>query len=184
MRGRPRARPRRASARSRGERARVAFPSHPSSPSITPLAFARASRRPDRRRSTIPRDRCAFPRGRSLSRRRRARRAVRAPFATRRSTKKRTWTLVALKAATRPTKEEARRADIVLCVCWNAGHRARGDGIAFVPNVRSYHAHQYCGSPSPVRDDCVRDSLRDRRISLDGVHARSNAWMIVDYRQR
>ena len=66
--------------------------------------------------------------------------------------KKRTWTLVALKAATRPTKEEARRADIVLCVCWNAVDRARGDGIAFVPNVRSYHAHQYSGSPSPVRD--------------------------------
>ena len=33
----------------------------------------------------------------------------------------RTWTLVALKAATRPTKEEARSADIVRChrVCWN-----------------------------------------------------------------
>ena len=64
----------------------------------------------------------------------------------------RTWTLVALKAATRPTKEEARRADIVLCVCWNAVDRARWDGIAFVPNVRSYRAHQYSGSPSPVRD--------------------------------
>ena len=72
---------------------------------------------------------------------------------------KRTWTLVALKAATRPTKEEARRADIVLCVCWNAVDRARWDGIAFVPNVRSYRAHQYCGSPSPVRDDCVIDSI-------------------------
>ena len=36
---------------------------------------------------------------------------------------KRTWTLVALKAATRPTKEEARRADIVL-VCRNGDARA------------------------------------------------------------
>ena len=35
----------------------------------------------------------------------------------------RTWTLVALKAATRPTKEEARRADIVL-VCRNDDERA------------------------------------------------------------
>ena len=35
----------------------------------------------------------------------------------------RTWTLVALKAATRPTKEEARRADIVL-VCRNGEARA------------------------------------------------------------
>ena len=35
----------------------------------------------------------------------------------------RTWTLVALKAATRPTKEEARRADIVL-VCRNGDGRA------------------------------------------------------------
>ena len=35
----------------------------------------------------------------------------------------RTWTLVALKAATRPTKEEARRADIVL-VCRNGDERA------------------------------------------------------------
>ena len=38
---------------------------------------------------------------------------------------RRTWTLVALKAATRPTKEEARRADIVL-VCRNGAREARG----------------------------------------------------------
>ena len=39
----------------------------------------------------------------------------------------RTWTLVALKAATRPTKEEARRADISTVVCLNDDRaRARG----------------------------------------------------------
>ena len=97
---------------------------------------------------------------------------------------KRTWTLVALKAATRPTKEEARRADIVLCVCWNAVDRARWDGIAFVPNVRSYRAHQYCGSPSPVRDDCVIDSIEREeyrsmaftRVRMRGL-SRTMAWM-------
>ena len=40
----------------------------------------------------------------------------------------RTWTLVALKAATRPTKEEARRADIVL-VCRNDERNARAVGV-------------------------------------------------------
>ena len=52
------------------------------------------------------------------------RRAAR-PRVARALEKIRTWILVALKAATRPTKEEARRADIVeMCVCRNAD-RAR-----------------------------------------------------------
>ena len=79
----------------------------------------------------------------------------------------RTWTLVALKAATRPTKEEARRADIVL-VCRNGDRNARavevGSGRG---RPAACPTDRVSDRPPAMTGDRDRDRDGDRRGGLD-----------------
>ena len=85
----------------------------------------------------------------------------------------RTWTLVALKAATRPTKEEARSADIiVVSECWNDDRVDRSRGVDRVEDDLVWfgfgfvHTDRDFVSSSMGVPWCIRACVR--RIQLHG----------------